>query len=196
MKTNSYFLTGADMLSRILPPLNFGTFVLYMSVLLDLAREMSDEEERKYERRGYLTLMNGINGEIIFTIPFGEIPEDKRERYFKNSQEKANRLFSQINASSFLNGHTSSYQSRNPDEQKYGGAIHLNGHSTSIILSFSGMPELIDEAMMLVLANKLVKDIELRNVRKIEACGRNPYWEHLQGKFMEHPSIVLKVLKK
>ncbi len=191
MKTNSYFLTGADMLARVLAPLEFGSFVLYMPIILDFARGMSDVEGSEYNRRGYLTLMDGLSGEIAFTVPFGEIPEEKREKYFELSQEKAKRLFSQVNMN-LPNGHTTSFESRIVEEEKYGGAIYVNCHSTIFILSFSGMPELIDEAMMVVLADRLSKDIDKPVRTKIEACKRNPYWDTLMCKFNSHPAVAYK----
>lgn len=185
---NSYFATGVEMLSRAIPPINFETFMLYMPVLLDLARGMYESEESKTNRRGYLTLMNAITGEIVFTVPFGEIPEEKKEKYFEFSQEKAHRLFSQVNMH-LPNGHTTSFQSRNEELDMWGGAIYLNSQSLSVILSFSGMPELIDEAMMLVVADRLVRLYGLKNVTKIEAVERNPYWKPLWDKFRQHPAI-------
>ena len=127
--------------------------------------------------------MDGITGNIIFTIPFGEIPEEKRQKYFELSQEKATRLFSQVNMH-LPDGHTSSFQSRNEENEQYGGAIYVNCHSTVFILSFSGMPELIDEAMMLVLADKLSRNSINKSLRvPIEACERNPFWKSLLKDF-------------
>lgn len=188
MKTNAYFATGVEMIERILCPLDFNMFMLYMPIILDLARGMSDVEGSEFKREGYLTLMDGITGKIIFTVPFGEIPEEKREKYFKFSQEKASRLFSNVNMN-LSNGHTTSWESRNVEENKYGGAIYFNCLSTVFILSFSGMPELIDEAMMIVLGKKISKDIGRPTIKRIEAYERNPYWEPLLQKFMNHPMI-------
>lgn len=181
------------MIERVLVPFSFDAFMLYMPILLDLAQGMSDMEGQGNDRRGYLTLMNGITGEIVFTVPFGEIPEEKRVKYFKLSQEKADRLFSQVNMH-LPNGHTTSFESRSEKEEQYGGAIYLSGHSASIILSFSGIAELLDEAMMLVLGDKLSKDIHLSNIKKIEACGRNPYWEPLRNNFYNHG--IIKLMEK
>ena len=178
---NTFFSTGIEMLSKKIAGLSFEFFISQMSKILDNARGMSDLPGREYDRRGYLTLMNGITGEIIFTVPFGEIPEDKDEIYFRFSQEKASRLFSQVNLH-LPNVHTSSFQSRNEEEEKYGGAIYFDLHSAVIILSFSGMPELIDEAMMLVLGNKVKALLNEPLLRKIEACDRNPYFEQLLKK--------------
>jgi hypothetical protein len=175
---NTFFATGVEMLSRKISGLSFEFFVSEMSKILDNARGMSSIPGRENDRRGYLTLMDGISGEIIFTVPFGEIPKDKDEKYFKFSQEKAERLFSQVNMH-LPSNHTSSFQSRNEEEEKYGGAIYFEFHTTVIILSFSGMPELVDEAMMLVLGDKIKRYIQKPLRKKIEACDRNPYFEKL-----------------
>ena len=181
----AYIKTGLEMLQKHFSPLDFNFFLNQMPIILDLARGMSDMEGREFDRRGYLTVMDGTNGEIIFTVPFGEIPKDKQEKYFELSQEKAHRLFSQV-CMNLPDGHTSSFQSRNVDEDKYGGSIYLNLHSTVLILSFSGMPELIDEAMMIVLAEKVRIEIGKSPRKKIEACYRNQYWELLLKKLNQH----------
>ena len=195
MKTNSYFATGVDVIERTLAQFGFDSFLSYMPIILDFAREICILNELGDSRRGYLTLMNGITGEIVFTAPFGEIPEEKNEKYFELSQEKANRLFTYVNMH-LPNGHTTSFESRNEEEQKYGGAIYLNGRQSSVILSFSGMPELIDEAMMLVLADMLAKDIHLQNITRIDDCRRTIYREFLQEKFLGHPFIMSKRLNR
>ena len=172
------------MIEKVLTPLSLKSFMDYMPRILDHARGKSGIEGREFDRRGYLTLMDGITGNIVFTIPFGEIPEEKRQKYFELSQEKAMRLFSQVNMH-LPNGHTTSFQSRNEENEQYGGAIYVNCHSTIFILSFSGMPELIDEAMMLVLAEKLSRSVIHKSVKAptIEACERNPFWKSLLKDF-------------
>jgi hypothetical protein len=189
-KANAYFVIGADMTERVLAPFSFGSFMLYIPLILDESRGVSDMEDRKTDRRGYLTLMDGLSGEVIFTVPFGEIPEEKREKYFELSQEKAKRVFENFSKK----GHTTSFESRDEDKQQYGGAIYVNYHSGAIILSFSGMPELIDEAMMITLADKLLVDIETIAYTKIEAIGRNPYWEVIRKKFSKQLEKNLKFI--
>ena len=186
----SYLVTGIDMIEKIIVPFNLTDIQRYMAVLLDLARGRSDLPGSEYNRRGYLTLMNGETGQIAFTLPFGEIPSEKIEKYFEYSQEKAERLFSIINMHLPHMKHTSSFQSRNEAEQKYGGAIYLNCHTNISIFSFSGMPELIDEAMMLVLAERLRQDNHLKVFRSIEACQRNPYWEQLYTDFNQKMKVT------
>ena len=53
-----------------------------------------------------------------------------------------------------LRAFTTSYDSRNPDLLRWGGAVGIGSHNGrgDLILSFSGLPELWDEAAMLVTA--------------------------------------------
>lgn len=179
---NCYFATGIEMLERNLAEVSFEYFLKYMPMILDLARGMTDIKEKEFDRSGFLTLMDGITGKILFTIPFGEIPEDKWELCFKFSQEKATRLF----ATGLPLGHTTSYESRDTNKDQYGGAIYVNMHSTAVIISFSGMPELIDEAMMLALARGLsIVCIKKPILTKIEAFERNPYRGQMYTGFNE-----------
>ena len=96
-------------------------------------------------------------------------------KYRKLSQEKANRLWSKTNLEK---GHVSSWQSRHPDTERYGGAIHAGDY----ILSFSGLPELADQALMLTLA------VELDLLTYEEACeiarisGDEKYFRALASK--------------
>lgn len=66
---------------------------------------------------------------------------DRRRRYRKLSREKLTRRLKNP-------GHVSSWQSRNPEQDEWGGDIKAGDFD----LSFSGLPELADEAVMLALA--------------------------------------------
>jgi len=187
MNKNSFILTGIEMLGKHTQyPIE--RIILYMPILLDLAKGMTDKPHRKDDRRGYLTLLSVPAGQILFTIPFGEIPNEKFEKYFELSQEKAMRLYYEINMH-LPNGHTTSFQSRDESIDKYGGAIYSNCHIYQHIFSFSGIPELIDEAMMIVLAKQLAKDDGHEIVTEIEALERNPYWKPLAQSFSKYPMM-------
>lgn len=75
-------------------------------------------------------------------VMIGGPPEEKRAKYYELSLEKGRRLL----LLSRTAGHKSSWQSRNERALHYGGAIVADGY----ILSFSGLDELDDEALMLV----------------------------------------------
>lgn len=94
---------------------------------------------------GYFIAADLSNGRIWAIIMLGEISSDeKAEGYLLNSEEKVKRLFSRP-------GDVSSFQSRNPEEGKYAGAIRMNTQ----IFSFSGLPELWDEALVLEIAIRI-----------------------------------------
>ena len=94
-------------------------------------------------RGGYLTVLDRYGGTYT-VIGIGQIPKLQSERCFRLSLEKCNRLASHPN-------HLSSWQSRNPNEGKWGGAISTGQY----ILSFSGLSEPGDEALVLMLSSFL-----------------------------------------
>lgn len=103
---------------------------------------------------------------VFYHEPVGAVGPEKAEKYFNLSLEKAIRVGTR--------GHQSSWQSRDPDSGKWGGAIIAG----SWILSFSGLPELADEAVMLVTAvmSRLMTVVEARAIADI---SQNPYFVEL-----------------
>ncbi len=117
---------------------------------------------------GFFTVINVksklLETPIILKFEIGQIPEEKYLRYLGLSYEKANRLCDNL-----AEGHYSSFQSRNPELDQWGGAILAGDY----ILSFSGMSsELIDESIMLLLAIEL-KLIPNEVTDKIVSISRN-----------------------
>lgn len=97
------------------------------------------------ERRGGYFCLSWTDSHGKVTIlhhgEIGQVPDGKRRRYRKLSREKLLRRLKNP-------GHVSSWQSRNYRYDRWGGDIKA-GHFD---LSFSGLPELADEAVMLALA--------------------------------------------
>lgn len=99
----------------------------------------------------------------LYSAPVGECNPGKTwDRYQIVSSEKAIRL---MEAHTLL-GHVSSWQTRNPAERYYGGAIivpvvvpelrDLGGSGThKLLVSTSGLPEMGDEASGILLVNEL-----------------------------------------
>ncbi len=112
-----------------------------LEAYLALSNDLTGRDGRE---GGYLTVMNAETGEIEHHFEIGVISEEKADKYSAFSKEKAVRLFKNHKA----HGHVTSYESRNVPENKYAGAV-LVGNK---ILSFSGLPELSDEALMYGLA--------------------------------------------
>ena len=77
-------------------------------------------------------------------VRLGEPAKEKISKYFEFSLEKASRL-------SDHRDHVSSWQSRDPENSRWGGAIRAEDY----ILSFSGLVELADEAVLVNSAFKL-----------------------------------------
>lgn len=80
-----------------------------------------------------------LEGRTLLVFQVGEVPYEKIEKYLRLANEKADRLAALTGL-----GHKGSWQSRDGLE-KWGGAILAGEY----IFSFSGLPELADEAVML-----------------------------------------------
>lgn len=76
-------------------------------------------------------------GEPLLVALIGQIPPAKWAKYFSLSMEKARRL-------AIYPKHATSFESRDEEREMYGGAVRVG----SAIYSFSGLPELHDEALM------------------------------------------------
>lgn len=87
-------------------------------------------------------------------LGIGTVLTEKGPKYLAFAQEKARRLAEHSE-------HQSSWQSRNEGEEKWGGAIT----ASPFIFSFSGLPELADEAAMLLAA------VELGHLEMAEALS-------------------------
>ena len=101
---------------------------------------------------------------LISTSPIGNVPPDSCSHIY--APEKADRLASH-------SIHISSWQSRDLNEHKYGGAIRV-GEFGELILSFSGLPEHADEALVLMVASDLLWTTR-EEVRAIVALSDNPF---------------------
>lgn len=108
---------------------------------------------------------------LVLTVR-NPLPE-KGKQSFDFSLEKGRRLIEHPD-------HLSSWQSRDPDNSKWGGAIRVG----EFILSFSGLPELVDEALMLnlVYPNKLPR-LELHDevpeyqyLLRVASFSKNPFF--------------------
>lgn len=121
------------------------TTLLSVDIGLEVLLNKLDDQTR---RGGYFCVASYENGMItpVVIALIGELPEEKLQRCFELCQEKARRLATHSE-------HRSSWQSRDPDQKQYGGAIRVN---SDLILSFSGLPEIADEALMLRVAVRRV----------------------------------------
>lgn len=114
------------------------------------------------KRGGYLAVLEIGRGNLEILLRIGHSPQDKVDKRIEVAIEKCKRLHG--------NGHLTSYESRNPEVGCWGGAVR----GSELIFSFSGLPELWDEAAMFVLA------IRLHQLRESDVLAqiseeRNPY---------------------
>ena len=104
----------------------------------------------------------------LFLAAVGTVSDDAAAASYRVfAQEKALRLLSRPDD-------VSSFQSRDESEQRWGGAIRAG----SYILSFSGLPELMDEALMLAVALHLGL-IDRVEAERIAALSHNPFFARL-----------------
>ena len=90
---------------------------------------------------GYLCIRNNDTGRIRLVSLVGNDSINKPNKRFEFSLEKGLRLLEKNKSL----GHLSSWQSRDEATEKYPGAIIAGDY----VLSFSGLPPLGDEALML-----------------------------------------------
>lgn len=85
---------------------------------------------------GYLTILDAKTGQILVVLACGTMSAENREKYLHFSQEKALRLFLNVD-------HKTSFESRDVENLKFAGAIR----GEEFIYSFSGHQEDVDEAI-------------------------------------------------
>ncbi len=152
----------------------------------DMAEIIQAENGKEKPRRdsGYFTLYDAasIKGIPIIIFAVDVCPPEKREQYFAYSQEKAVRLAQNSE-------HISSWQSRNPEKNCYGGAIRV-GPAKNLIMSFSGLPELADEAVMLATALRLLW-MSHDEAIQIAKASNNQYFGKLAKKvWLDNPNYI------
>lgn len=103
---------------------------------------------------------------------------DRQLKYQKYSGEKYRRLCRYVDE-----GHLTSYESRDPSQDKWGGAIVVPIGGIETIFSTSGLPEAGDEAYDLIL-NEVLFPTDYQVARRcsdIVDRTLNPYYEKLRA---------------
>lgn len=119
------------------------TDVVYgLQRVIDLARSITNLQCAD-RAGGYFVLSDANTGTVLLSLLVGEVTPSDAQTYAAYACEKADR----VRAHMISAGHIFSRQSRNPEEEKWGGAVVTGDY----ILSFSGFPESTDEAMMVLL---------------------------------------------
>lgn len=92
---------------------------------------------------GFLCIAN-TEGAPRLTCIIGDVHKKKHRKYVRLAQEKAKRLARHAD-------HILSWQSRNKDKNQWGGAVR----TPHCIFSFSGLTEMADEALMIMVAQRM-----------------------------------------
>jgi hypothetical protein len=150
------------------------TTQIVLEKALELLKEAGDER-----LGGFTTIIREDLWPLVVRIPMGVIPVEKVHKWSELSTEKCLRLMQKEE-------HFASYESRDPEAKittlqgeieewgQWGGGIKAWKH----LLGFSGLPELWDEALELVVAVKtdlLNRTIALNNI----SSERNPHFRIL-----------------
>lgn len=148
-------------------------------VMISTELDSNPAKERKF---GVLTYVpDGFKDQIF--VEAGKMTAEERTLFYRFSQEKAHRLYAEWlrNPDETF----SSWQTRDFDNQKYGGAIACRtlyqGWSCGII-SFSGLKEHVDEAVSLNLALSL-ELITNEEIERIVKCSNNKVFPEMLSKF-------------
>lgn len=133
--------------------------------LLSHAQQLYPRFADKYcpdKKGGYLCIA-GFVGPPILVAEIGDNPPDKKLGRWNVCQEKPARLARYAHEL----GHVSSWQTRDPANKKYGGAIWLPQYNCG--LSFSGAPESLDETFVCLIARKeeVITLAEVDRIRKV-----------------------------
>lgn len=131
-------------------------------IILDTVEDLIEKLNVEGKNSGYLAIVDRSDGRLLLHAQVGNCLPDKHAKYCEISLEKAMRIYRNQDASSWM--------SRDPDNDKWGGAIVAG----RFILSFSGLPELADEALMLALGREM-SWISIEDVMGLATVSNNEY---------------------
>ena len=133
--------------------------------------KLACEIDGRGRQGGFLCIKDSF-GKTVLVAMLGEVSDsEKALKYMAFCQEKAQRLHLNV-----ANGHISSWQSRNEQEEKYGGGII---DSKGRIFAFSGLSEHLDEALSLDIARQLDdSSLGRSRIEGIRGFSANPFIEY------------------
>ncbi len=146
---------------------------------LHLFRDEKDEEGWFGRTGGAVCFADDEGNPLYVAVISNSCVPECISKYVELCQEKALRLGS-------LEWQNSSWESRKPQKDWWGGAVRIE----RMIYSFSGLPELGDEAVMLVSSILTAKNKEQALLRKLQAeaiaeKSSNPYFELLLNRVFQ-----------
>lgn len=117
-------------------------------------------------REGVVICVADTTG-IILVCTIGEIPNPENEaKYRKNATEKALRVLQNPS-------HISSWQTRDPNLERWGGGVRLNDTTA---VGVSGLSEHCDEAMALFISLYAINDVpNSETCTRVCAISENPH---------------------
>ncbi len=137
------------------------------------ALQLLDKNERR-RRGGYFCVADAL-GEVQDLFLVGEVVREKAFRYRELAKEKVRRLATHP-------GHRTSYQSRNPALDFWGGAVRIPHPKRIALLSFSGLsPDSLDEALVLMVAIE-TKILEPKKALRIAGRASGKYLKQLMDR--------------
>jgi len=146
------------------------------------------EYDRK-DREGGLLALAGEYNRWQTALAIGEVPDNDPDKYCGVAFKKCYSLNEALHDDEVNNPVMSSFLLRNEESGIYGGgillgrfldgsSIELNDETCYGYLAFSGLPELADEALVLVLAIDM-KWIYEKFAQDIAKTSSNPYFDAL-----------------
>lgn len=140
--------------------------------VVDVAVVLIKESGIDDKTGGIFYCLNWSTGKFLLMASIGYNDPKQMPARMAVAQEKAYRVFVLTGMTTFV----TSYDSRNPDLGLWGGAVGIRGRNdrSDLVLSFSGLPELWDEAAMLVTAvpsHEMSEDMVLAHI----SDERNPH---------------------
>jgi len=112
-------------------------------------------------------------------IILGEIINGKEEVYKEFAGEKCHRLATMHRDK----GHELSSQSRDPKQKMWGGGVLLPGEDCSYYIAISGLPEMCDEAAMLITTVRLGMRTVEDATRLAHISNNEVFLDHLEEWF-------------
>ena len=138
---------------------------------------LNKESGKWKDRHGAYLCVAESRGFPLLIAPIGIVPEEKADKYLSFCQEKVRRLARHPE-------HVSSWQSRNPDADEWGGAVRIQTAFGELLVSMSGFPELGDEAFVLgtiLLTLNVFEDVFMcEQLDAIAKWSSNEYWPRLR----------------
>ncbi len=159
-----------------------GYFIMQAEIAFNTGIKQKLPKEEVVRDGGYLCVAPHMQNGVPFLVALvGTVPELKAERCRVFAEEKVARLNKHPE-------HVSSWQSRDPAASQWGGAIVAGDY----VLSFSGLPEDADEALMLFTAIRLgLIPTGGEKMSRILDASNNRRYDDLFPRLTKPPALII-----